>query len=98
MSKWLVCVVVSLDKFHVIVVIVVIVVSILFSAKMQFGCDAYERVERSDSLFKRPLCVTGPDSDSVAELVSGKPQFNLCENFEQMLGICSQVLKLLDLH
>ncbi len=77
---------VSLDKFLLIVIIFP-----FFSAKMQFGCDAYERVERSDSLFKRPLCVTGPDSDRVAELVSGKPQFNLCENFEQMLGICLQV-------
>ena len=59
---------------------------------MQFGCDAYERVERSGSPFCRPLFVTGPESDRVAKLISDKPKYNLCESFEQILGTCSEVM------
>ena len=58
----------------------------------QFGYNAYERIERTNLTFHRPICVTGPESDKVATLIADQPQFSLCESFEQILGVCSKVL------
>ena len=61
-------------------------------AKRHFGCDAYERVERKECAFNRPLCVSGPDSDRVAKLIAeSQTGFSLCESIEQILEVCSKV-------
>ena len=63
----------------------------ILRAKLQFGCDAYERVDRMDVAFRRPLLVLGPKSDKVAELIAKGSRYTLCKTFEQVLETCSKV-------
>ena len=62
-----------------------------FSARKQFGCDAYERVERSDVVFCRPVCLVGPGSDNVADIISIEDGYTHCESVEQVLAVCVKV-------
>lgn len=65
-----------------------------FSAKKQFGCDAYEQLERIDPTFQRPLCITGPNSDKVAQFIAETPSFNFCNNLVDVLATCSKVFNM----
>ena len=60
-------------------------------AKKQHGRDAYERVERSDVMFHRPVCLLGPDSSTISKELSKKSDFSLCSNVEEVLEVCARV-------
>ena len=63
-----------------------------FSARKQFGCEAYERVERSDVVFFcRPVCIVGPGGDNVADIISKEDGYIHCESVEQVLAVCVKV-------
>lgn len=59
-------------------------------AKKQLGRDAYERVERSDVMFHRPVCLLGPDSSTISKELSKKSSFSLCSNVEEVLEVCAR--------
>ena len=65
-----------------------------FSARKQFGCEAYERVERSDVVFRRPVCIVGPGSDNVADIICKEDGYTRCESVEEVLAVCAKVCSL----
>ena len=59
-------------------------------ARKQFGCEAYERVERSDVVFRRPVCIVGPGGDNVADIISKEDGYTRCESVEEVLAVCAK--------
>ena len=62
-----------------------------FSARKQFGCEAYERVEHAVVVFCHPVCIVGPGSDNVADIISKEDGYTHCESVEQVLAVCVEV-------
>lgn len=42
-------------------------------------------------MYRRPVCIVGPQSDAIAENLSKQDGFSLCKNIEEVLGVCAKV-------